>query len=403
MEPVRSSISRAAGGLPATFWWLFAGVLVMSLATFVFPFLALFLRSRGFSVTQTGLIVALFGVGSVPAGPVAGWFADRVGRRPTLIGALVGAAALTALIAALSSPWAIAAATVLTGAAVHAYWPAANAVVADVVPPERYDDAYGLMYWERNAGIAFSFVIGGMLAAGGYSRLFLADAATTLLFAALVWWRLPETHPAGPSARRAAPGRGWAAVLADRRLRALLVLNLAFLLSMFQFLVAVPLVMSRQGIAPAAYGRAMAVNGLLIVTLQPLSGALTRRRDAARVLAVAALLVGAGYGAYAYCGTALEYAAATAVWSLGEILALPTLSSLVAELSPPDLRGRYQGLLGLSFGAGLALAPALGGAFLDRLGAQALWGATALLSVAVAAGQLAAGRARRTTAIQAGG
>jgi len=242
-----------------------------------------------------------------------------------------------------------------------------------------------------------------MLAAGGYSRLFLADAATTLLFAALVWWRLPETHPAGPSARRAAPGRGWAAVLADRRLRALLVLNLAFLLSMFQFLVAVPLVMSRQGIAPAAYGRAMAVNGLLIVTLQPLSGALTRRRDAARVLAVAALLVGAGYGAYAYCGTALEYAAATAVWSLGEILALPTLSSLVAELSPPDLRGRYQGLLGLSFGAGLALAPALGGAFLDRLGAQALWGATALLSVAVAAGQLAAGRARRTTAIQAGG
>jgi MFS family permease len=145
----------------------------------------------------------------------------------------------------------------------------------------------------------------------------------------------------------------------------------------------------------------MAVNGLLIVLLQPLSGWLTRRHDPARVLAFAALLVAAGYGAYAFCATALAYAAATAIWSLGEILTMPVVSSLVAQLSPPDLRGRYQGLLGLSFGAGLALAPALGGAFLDSLGARALWGGAALLCVLVGAGHLAAGRARRTHAVPA--
>ncbi len=37
------------GGLPATFWWLWSGALLSALATFVFPFLALFLTARGLS------------------------------------------------------------------------------------------------------------------------------------------------------------------------------------------------------------------------------------------------------------------------------------------------------------------------------------------------------------------
>ena len=141
----------------------------MALATFVFPFLALFLSSRGLSAAHIGLVMALFGAGSIPAGPIAGWFADRVGRRPTLLCALAGSAALTALAPALSSPFALAAIALGLGVAVHGYWPAANAVVADAVSRDRYTDAYGLLYWVRNAGLAFSFVVGGAIRSEGDS------------------------------------------------------------------------------------------------------------------------------------------------------------------------------------------------------------------------------------------
>jgi len=396
MPRVRAASLRPGAGLPATFWWLFAGVAVTALATFVFPFLALFLRSRGYSVEEAGLVVALFGAGSIPAGPLAGWLADRVGRRATLIGALAAAGVLTALLPLVASPALLAVTTLALGLAIHGYWPAANALVADVVAPDRTTRAYGLLYWERNAGIAASFVVGGALAARGYGRLFLADALTTLAFAALVAFRVPETRPAVPPAPAAgAAPRGWGTVLADRHLRRLLLLNVAFLLSLFQFMVALPLEMAARGLGPADYGRAMAVNGVVIVLLQPLVAGTAGRLDPGRVLAFAAVLVGAGYGAYGRCTTALEYGAATAVWSLGEILTIPILSSLVAGLSPPDLRGRYQGLLGLSFGVGLAIAPALGGVVLQRLGAPALWSGAAALGVVTAAGHLAAGRARR--------
>lgn len=385
---------RAWSGLPATFWALFAGVAVMALATFVFPFLALFLRTRGYSVETTGLIVSLFGAGSIPAGPLAGWLADRAGRRPTLLGALLASAALTALLPFLAWPALVAAGTLALGVAAHAYYPAANAVVADVVPKERYADAYGLMYWERNAGIAASFALGGALAAYGYERLFLADAATTLLFAAVVWWRVPETRPAAPEAGPAT-ARGFADALRDRHFVALLLAGLCLFLGLFQFMVALPVAMAEAGLSPAAYGAAMSVNGVLIVLVSPWSGRLLARFDAGRTLAGAALLVSAGYGAYTLCATPLQFAAATALWSLGEIATIPLLSALVARLAPPDLQGRYQGLFGLSFGVALALAPALGGAVLGRAGARPLWACVALLGAASAIAHLAAGRARR--------
>jgi len=374
---------------------LFLGVLLMALATFVFPFLTLFLTSRGYSVERAGLVVSLFGAGSIPAGPLAGWLADRVGRRPTLVGALLASAACTASLPYLPTPALVAAGALVLGVAIHAYFPAANAIVADVVPPDRLGDAYGLMYWERNAGVAVSFALGGALAVYGYDRLFLADAATTLLFAAVAWRFVPETRPAARSgpAGSAAP-RGFGAVLRDRRFVALMGLGLAWMVGLFQFMVALPVHMKASGLGEAQYGAVMAVNGVLIVFLSPWAGRLGTVFDPARVLAAGALLVGAGYAAYGACTTPLQFAAATAVWSLGELATIPTLSAQVARLAPADLRGRYQGIFGTTFGAALAIAPALGGLVLGRLGAQAVWAGTAALCAAVAVGHLAAGRAR---------
>jgi MFS family permease len=159
-------------------------------------------------------------------------------------------------------------------------------------------------------------------------------------------------------------------------------------------MVALPVHMRDAGLSPAQYGRAMAVNGVLIVLLSPWAGRLAAAFEPGRVLAAGALLVGAGYAAYGACATPLEFTAATAVWSLGEIVTIPVVSALVAKLSPPDLRGRYQGVFGMSFGLALAVAPAVGGLVLGRLGARAVWAGTAGLQLLVAAGHLVAARAR---------
>jgi MFS family permease len=388
MEAVRlrPALDRLAGGLPATFWWLFAGMLVNALATYVFPFLALYLTSRGLSVARAGLVVSLFGGGSLVSGPVAGAFADRVGRRPTILASLVLSSALTAVVALAEAPLAVAAAALALGLVSNAFRPAAQATLADLVAPERRGHAFGLLYWANNFGGAVSLVLGGALAAHGFRELFLADAGTTLLFAAVVWGRVPETRPLAraPSPRASGAGAaaaGYRAVLADRAFVGFAVLNLLFLLPFLQFMVALPVDMARHGLTPASFGRVLSVNGFLIALLQPWAAPLVRRFDPSHVLAFASALVGAGYGAYALASSAAAYAAATGVWSVGEIIAVPVAGTLVAELAPPHLRGRYQGAFSVSWGAGMLGAPAIGAAVLQRFGAVAVWaGALAIFS-----------------------
>ncbi|HEY6099775.1 MAG TPA: MFS transporter [Anaeromyxobacter sp.] len=400
--PARRGPGALPGGdLPSTFWWLFAGMLVNALASFVFPFLALFLTSRGFSAARAGLVVAAYGGGSVLAGPVAGALADRIGRRPTLLGSLLAGSGLTAMLAFVEGPAAIAAAALALGLVTHAFRPAAHAIVADVVPPGRRGHALGLLYWANNLGMAIALVLGGAIASRGYGALFLADAATTLAFAVLAWWRVPETRPAlaGAVSSSAGPGErgaaGYREVLSDRAFLAFTLLNVVFLLPFLQFQVALPVDMARHGLSPADFGRVLAVNGFLIALVQPWAAPLARRFDPSHVLAAACGLVGLGYGAYAFASAAPGYAGATAVWSLGEIICVPVAGALVADFSPPHLRGRYQGAFTVSWGAAMLLAPALGGALLERFGAPVLWASCLAVELLVGTAHLALAPSRR--------
>ena len=396
MGRLRSFFAAHFGALPPIFWWLWTGALVSALATFVFPFLALFLSARGMPLSQVGLTVSLFGAGSVLAGPLGGWFADRAGRRPTLLIALTGAGLITAALAFLHAPLVIAAFVFLFGLSINAARPAILATVADVVPADSRLRAYGLSYWANNVGAAVSLVLGGLLAAQGWALLFLADAATTVAFAAVAFFRVPETHPArAEGAPPAAPDGGWPEVLADRSLVTLLLVDLGFVVTFCQFQVTAPVDMAAHGLSPAAFGRVMAVNGVLIALLQPFAARLTRGLDSGAALSLGAALVGLGYGAYALCSVEWQYGLATALWTLGEILSLPTIGALVAGLAPDALRGRYQGLYGLTFGAGMTLSPVLGSAFMERFGARSLWAACLLLSILVGAFHLAIAGPRR--------
>src|SRR5207244_3492330 len=84
---------------------------------------------------------------------------------------------------------------------------------------------------------------------------------------------------------------------------------------------------------------AAAINGVLIVVLQPFALRIVHRFESSQVLAVACLLVGVGYGATQFVHTPAGYAATICIWTLGEIAFSPISPTVIADLSPPALRG----------------------------------------------------------------
>ena len=388
--PTRSGALRSRlGGMPRQFWVLWTGTVVNRTATFVRPFLVLYLTgSLHVSLATAGAVLSASGFGSLVSQPLGGFLADRYGRRWTLVGGMLGTAASELWIGYSPSIAVTFMAAVVFGLLVDLYRPAIQAMVADLVPPADRPRAYGLLFWAINLGFSIAMVLGGLLAQRGFIWLFWADALTCVFFGLLVLRAVPETRPPRVAGR---PGPTFRVVLADRPMLALAGLALVYASVYNQSTSGLPLAMRQAGLSAAAYGLTVAVNGVVIVLVQPLTVNWLTRRDHSRVIAAGQLLVGLGFGLTQVAGNVPEYMATVVVWTLGEIATFTMTSALVADLAHRDMRGRYQGLLGLAWGGGGLIAPFVGASVLQDVGGHWLWSACAVIGVLLATGQLALG------------
>ena len=380
-----------AAPLPRTFWVLWIGTLINRLGGFVAPFLALSLwQGRGLSLAVAGVVASLYGVGGMVASLVGGVLADRLGRRAVLLISLLVGPILMVALGLARSPVAIAVLALVVGSLYELYRPAVAAVVADVVPGLDRPRAYGLLYWAINLGAAVAPVVAGVMARRSYLWLFVADAATTFLYGLVVAAGVDETRPAvAPTDDRAA---GLTPVLADRLFMAFSGLTFVTALLMVQGWTALSLYLAGRGLAASTYGLVIAVNGLVIIAVQPFATKALERHDRGRVLAAGALLLGLGLLGNALVHRPWLYAVAVAVWTLGEVATLPLASAIVADLAPAQLRGRYQGMHSTAWGVG-AVAGSTSGALLLAGGGDRLWWLCGAIAAALAFGYRAFGRA----------
>jgi MFS family permease len=158
--------------------------------------------------------------------------------------------------------------------------------------------------------------------------------------------------------------------------------------------------MGRDGLSPATYGSVIALNGVLIVAGQLFVPRLIGGRNRSRVLALAAIVTGLGFGLTAAAHHALLYAVTVLIWTMGEMLNSPSNSTLIAELSPAELRGRYQGVFSLAWSAASFGAPIAGGFLQQHAGNTVLWLSCAGVGVVVAVGHLLSGPSRERRAAQ---
>jgi MFS family permease len=383
--------------LPRQFWFLWTGTLINRLGSFVVIFMAIYLTgARHFSQTQAGLVIGLYGVGGAIGTTVGGVLADRWGRRPTMLTAQFGAAALMLTLGFAHAYWQILGVTFLLGVFTEAVRPAFSAMMVDIVPDRDRVRAYSLNYWAINLGFALSAVGAGLAAKADYLLLFVVDSGTTLVTALISLIFLAETRPAHapPAARTGSKGGGMAAALRDRTYVVYLAISLGTVIVMMQHMSTLPIAMTADGLSAATYGWVIAVNGVLIVLGQLFVPKLIDGFDRSRVLALAALIMGIGFGLVAFADAAWFFALTVVIWTLGEMLQSPSNAATVAALSLPTLRGRYQGLNSLNWSAGTALAPVVGGFTQEHLGDAALWLGCFGICALVALGHLITGPRR---------
>lgn len=382
MNPTQSSLMHDLRTLPRAAWFLFAGTFINRFGSFVIPFLAIYVRQRGFTESDAALALTAYGLGHFVASALGGYLTDRIGRRKTITLSMFSSATSMLLLSQANSLYSIVALTALTGMTTELYRPASSALLTDLVSPQQRVAAFAALRWSLNAGWAFGPATAGFLSKHSFQWLFIGDAITSALFGLLAWITLPHgLRASGESAK-------WSAALRvmrhDKRLHKLLLAQFAIALVFLQMSSTFGLHVTGCGFEPKVYGLLISLNGVLIVFLELPLTAWTRRLPVRPTIAVGYLLIGLGFAATVGATTIPALVFVVVAFTIGEMIAMPIASAFIVESVPPAMRGRYMGAFGLVWALGLTLGPSTG----VRLHGKAplvLWVACGVLGLIAAA------------------
>jgi DHA1 family multidrug resistance protein-like MFS transporter len=181
-----------------------AMLVVLTLVQFggsvVAPVLALFIQQLNGSIdgaaTLAGLELAVTGIAAAASSVVAGNLADRFGRKQVLIISSLAVGILYAPQAAVTTFWQLLILRGLMGIFIGGIMPAANAIIAELIPEGRKGTAYGLVSAASSMGFAVGPITGSIIAAALDIRgIFLLTSATLLLAAFWTWWAVDKYEP----------------------------------------------------------------------------------------------------------------------------------------------------------------------------------------------------------------
>ena len=348
------------------------------------------LHARQSAVGLAFLISAAVGAAT---GYLGGHLSDHVGRRPLILISWACQVVLILGFLAAGGRELFGLGLVCLGGLTFQIGNAASqAMIADLVAPERHEQAYSAVRVAANLGVTLGPPTGGLLLAlGSWSALFAGAAALFLGGFVLALRFLPRQGAYAPTEP---PTRHSFGVIARDRpfLLFLFSSGLAWLVYVsFEVVLPISLV-DAHGFSPSTWGFLVIVNPVMVTLFQLRLMRLVGRVPAALKLAAALPLMGFPFLLLSVADALPFVALMILVFVLGEMLWVPTSQTIVAGLAPADVRGAYMGVFGSMAAVGFALAPFIGLQVRQSFGDAAVWACVAGLSVVAAATGAAACR-----------
>ncbi|MEM1436513.1 MAG: TCR/Tet family MFS transporter [Pseudomonadota bacterium] len=310
----------------------------------------------GFLLTAYALLQFFFA-------PVLGSLSDRFGRRPVLLCSLFMYAVNYCLAGLAGSLLWLFAGRIMTGiaGATHA---TANALVADITPPEQRAQSFGLLGMAIGLGFIFGPALGGLLGELGPRAPFYAAAALALLNCIYGFFMLPETLPPEQRRafdwRRANPFGALSRIAEFPGLMGLAIVMLFYNLGHHVY----PSVWAYFGLERFGWGSSevglslTAVGVMMAISQGGLIRVVVPRIGPARTALLAFFAAFAAYLGFAFVQTIPALAMLIMLSAIGNLLG-PSVQSIMSNQVPQNEQGELQGVLASLSSVGAIIGPLL--------------------------------------------
>lgn len=305
-------------------------------------------------MTVPALCVALFS-------PIAGWIADRTGRKRLLVGALIAYAGFGVLPILLHDLTQMIVARVALGIAEAAIMTVATTLLGDYFQGERRERWFATQVAVTSVSAIVLIAVGGMLGQMFGSRgpfglyllaLPIAAAAAMILYE-------PDVRHEAQGASEVFP---WARVMP------LIWITLGVGLVFYTMIVQLGPILELSGqVSPAAIGAAGAAANIGMVVGSAVFGKF-KHWSGTRLLGLGLAIAAAGYAGAGLLNGFLPIAASAVLACIGCGILLPNMLTWTVRQLPPAVRGRGTGTWTGAFFLGQFASPIVSGALAAGLG-----------------------------------
>lgn len=378
-------IRRTHSEYPGQFWLMAFGMLIGTMgSSMIWPFLMIYVSEKlnvGLAVVTS--LMTINAVMNLLFSFIAGPVADKLGRKWVMVISLAGNGLCYILMSAATTLPQFALLMGLRGAFIPLYRVGSDAMMADMVPPEKRVDGYSILRMSNNLGVALGPAIGGFVTSESYTLAFYIAAFGLMTYSFLMAFKAHETlqKNANENKIRERFG-GYGMIFKDK---AFINFNLVFSLTMVTASMVWVLlaVYGKQnyGISERMYGFIPTTNALMVVGIQIFVTRITKRHSPLLMVALGAVFYSVASLMIALGASFWAFWLAMVVMTIGELIMMPTATTYSANLAPPDKRGRYMSIHGMTGGLANGVGPILGGTLNDSISPHAPWYAGSIIAL----------------------
>lgn len=381
-------IRKTYGGIKREVWLLSLAMLINRCGSMVLLFMSVYLTQKmHYSYAQAGVVMAMFGAGSLVGAFVGGRLTDKMGSNSIMVGSLLLSGIFLVLLSFLQHYWFIGICTFMVTATGDAFRPANNVALAEYTSKEDYPRSIGLNRLAMNLGFTIGPAIGGFLALINYHLLFWADGLTCALSALFIYSyfnqrRYPRKVKENTGAEK--PGSPYS----DRRYLFFILIACLYAITFFQMISTFPLYYKHDyRLNEEQIGWLMALNGIGIALVEMfLISYIKNRWTKFNFITVGICLLIVGYLLYIAFHGIWVLVAVMILFTISEMLVMSFMATYSMDRGQSKSLGQYMALYSIAWSIALILSPVVGSLLIEHFGFVTLWVAMISISLLTIAG-----------------
>ena len=365
-------------GLSRETWLLSIVMMFNRCGSMAVPFMGLYVtQSLHRSEMDAGLIITLFGVGSILGSATGGKLTDMIGFRPVQILSSIVGGLLFILFSTITHFYSLCILTVVISFFSEAFRPANFTAVAHYAAEGTITRSYSLNRLAVNIGWSVGISLAGIIASINYKLLFIVEGGVSIIVGLLILSFLPQVKDFIKKAKENASNmvilKPWEDVFYVK----FILLTTVFITCAFLMFRVVPVFFKEQWhIDEFQIGIIIGINGAVIALFEMIMiNKIEAKRSPMFFIIVGAVLFAVSYIILS-APVSFHIAAAVltiVVFTCGEMLTLPFINTIVISRSNEHNRGLYAAGYTLSWSCAQVFGPYFGFLIAKNLGYNWLW------------------------------